>query len=390
MDWLETVKNDSKVVEWLTNMEASENTRKAYTNFLKIFCECNSKLPSELIQEAIKGIKSGLLPAERNEGTYISKFKDCLKKAGYADTSYFLAISAIKSFYNNYDITLPRTASKIKKANPLTSNNNFLKKEDVQKMIVNAKTLRERAIILCMASSGMAIQEIANLKVSMLSIDEQGIGTITHRRQKTNTDYITFLSPEATKALSDYHDERNRDKETAIKGKSDYVFVTNNNRSKGKQINPSVESVHFQHLGEKLGYENTENNKGRKGFVKSRSHALRKFFASTLENAGVPKSKVDYMLGHYRSNSDVAYFNMDRDVLKQLYIQYLPFLTFEKEIKVQSLRTEDEQRLAALEKENEKLKAEMAEQKKNNTAFTEEMIKAMIEARVKEMLSGKT
>jgi intergrase/recombinase len=53
----------------------------------------------------------------------------------------------------------------------------------------------------------------------------------------------------------------------------------------------------------KLGFENGD------GYIKSRSHALRKFFSSTLANAGMPKDKIDFMLGHSLSGTDRAYFN---------------------------------------------------------------------------------
>lgn len=390
--WIEKVKNDNKVLEWLTNIDAAKSTRFSYITFMKIYCECNNKTPTELVNESIKGIKRGLLPAERNEGTYISKFKECMKKAGYSEKSFYQGLSAVKSFYSAFDIVLSKSASRLKKPHVMKENQNFLVKEDVKKLIVNAKTLKHKAEILCMASSGMAIREIANLKVGMVNIDQEGIGTVTHRRQKTGTDYVTFLSPEATKALNDYWDERNRDPATAVKGKTDYAFVTNNNQSKGNQISPVTEAWHFQKLGEKLGYESTAQCKDRKGFVKSRSHALRKFFATTLENAGVPKAKVDYMLGHSRSSSDVAYFNVDVDLLKQLYIQYLPFLTFEKAISVAPF----EKQLEELKKQNEGLqkraeeaeglKAEMEELK---AMFNKDAIKALIEAKVKELTNQK-
>ncbi len=391
-EWLEKVRNDGKVLEWLTNIDAAENTRKSYISYLKIFCECNKKTPTELITESIKGIKGGLLPAERNEGAYISKYRECLKKAGYADKSLYHGMCAVKSFYYAFDIALPKSASRQKKGHPMQENQNFLTKEDIQKLIVNVKTLRERAIILCMATSGMAIMEIVNLKVRMIEIDKDGIGTVTHRRQKTGTDYVTFLSPEATKALKDYWAERNRYPETAIKGDNDWVFVTNNNRSRGKQLSPITEAGHFQNLGEKLGYGSTAQCKDRKGLVKSRSHALRKFFASTLENAGVPKPKVDFMLGHHRSGSDIAYFNVDVGLLKQLYMQYLPYLTFEKAISIAPF----EKQLEELKKENEKLKAEVQgtqqlrqEMDDMKKMFDRDFIKAMIDARVEELKKQK-
>ncbi len=272
-----------------------------------------------------------------------------------------------------------------------------ISKSDIIKLLTNAKNLREKAIILCMASSGMARQEIINLKVKDIAFDSEGIGTISVRREKAQVDYTTFIGPEATQAIKAYWEERDRiaskkdnttidelkrkkftnaektlkhRKELAKKLKvipSSPVFVT---YGTGDKLSTSHFAGIFHAMGAELGYDDGE------GFVKTRSHALRKFFATALENAGMPKNKIDFMLGHTPSGTDLAYFKTDTDKLKELYKKFLPYLTFEKTIEVRSLDTKDAERLEALEKENRKLKIEM-----------ETMIKTMIEARVKEMLN---
>jgi hypothetical protein len=55
----------------------------------------------------------------------------------------------------------------------------------------------------------------------------------------------------------------------------------------------------------------------------------------------------------------MAYFNQDIETLKKLYIDYLQHLTFERDVHIQSLRTEDEKRLAELEVQNKELQEEM-------------------------------
>lgn len=56
--------------------------------------------------------------------------------------------------------------------------------------------------------------------------------------------------PEAVAALKNYWAERNRDPDIKVKGNKDFVFVTGNNRSKGKQLSTIAEAGHFQRLGE--------------------------------------------------------------------------------------------------------------------------------------------
>lgn len=358
------VLTDPKVQQWYGIQELSDNTQSLYSHFMKQFCECVGKEPFELIKEAESEIKSGLLPSERKIINYIALYKKCLKKNNAAPKTLITGIAAVKSFYKAFDIQIPAAAiGRGKRVLPLKENMHFLAKEDINKLILNAANLRDKAIILLMATSGMARNEVINLRMSDINFDDSGIGIIKIRRQKTTIDYTTFCSPEAVIALKAYFEERNRIAQNVsphhpmpldklkVKGNDDYVFV---DYKYGDKITPSAFNSVFRRQADKIGYFN-----GKGKYRKSRSHSLRKFFASTLENAGIPKNKVDYMLGHAPSGNDLAYFETDINKLKELYIRFLPVITFEKTIEVRSLDTKDAVRLEALEKENQKLKLEM-------------------------------
>jgi integrase/uncharacterized coiled-coil protein SlyX len=246
---------------------------------------------------------------------------------------------------------------KIKHAIPLEEHMGFLTKEEVQSLFTNANNLRDKAIIMLMCTSGMGRNEIINLRIRNIVFDPSGIGIIKIRRQKTNIDYTTFCSTEAVTALKTYFEERNRIPQNVspnrtmavdklkIKGDNDYVFVDYKYATK---LEFTAFSSIFRREADKMGFFN-----GKGKYRKSRSHSLRKFFASTLENAGMPHIKVDYMLGHARSGNDMAYFNQDIEVLKKLYLDYLQHLTFERDVHIHSLRTEDEKRLEELNRQLE-------------------------------------
>ncbi|MDD1744187.1 MAG: site-specific integrase [Candidatus Methanoperedens sp.] len=270
---------------------------------------------------------------------------------------------------------------KIRKRLPLRENQTFLTKEDVKTLLTHAPNLRMKAVILTMATSGMAKNEVINLRIRDIVFDKNNIGAVTVRREKAQVDYITFISPEATMAIKSYLDERNRDPILKVKSPMDYVFVTYGaklmagqtltlSEKRGGKLADQTFTNEFKKLGEELGFGN-----GKGMFVKSRSHALRKFFASTLENAGMPKNKIDFMLGHTPSGNDLAYFNTDIDKLREFYKKFLPYLTFEKTIEVRSLDTKDSDRLEQLEKENARLKKEY----ESDT----QLLKAQVEAQNK-------
>ena len=344
------VKNDAKLQQWFQLLDLSERTQETYLIYMREFCTCINKTPTELIGEAIAETKAGLLLSERNTVGYILMFKKFLKDKGRAPKTHAVAMSTIKSFYSAFDIQLSSSLGKTRNSLPLRENQNFLSKADITKMITNAASLRDKAIFLTMVTSGMARQEIVNLRFKDIDYDDNGIGIINIRRQKSQVEFTTFISPEAVQAIKNYIDERKRIEKLKPKGKNDCIFVT---YDFGKKLQLITFSFIFSKLAVALGYTNG------KFLNKIRSHALRKFFASTLENAGMPKNKIDYMLAHTPTGNDLAYFKNDTEALKKLYIKFLPYLTFEKTIEVRSLDTKDAERLEALERENQKLKLEM-------------------------------
>ncbi len=363
------ISNDSKIKYWYSTYGLKPKTQHIYDIALRKYCELVGKTPTELINEAISEVKSGKLPYECKFANYIVQFKDKLIADDLAPMSQAVSLTAIKSFYSVYNITVPSHSCRIKHALPLTDNiKNYLTTEDVVKLIRNAASLRDKAMILLMATSGMARNEIINLHIKDITFEKISntaeIGIIYHiRRQKTSVDYTTFCSPEAVVAIKTYLEERNRIPQNVspchylpldklkIKGDNDYLFV---DYTYGTKLNLAAFDSIFRRLSDKMGYY------GGKGKLrKSRSHALRKYFASTLENAGMPKNKVDYLLGHHRSGNELAYFRVDVEVLKKLYIDYLEFLTFDKVIRIHSIKTEDEKRLAEVETRNKQLEAQM-------------------------------
>ena len=73
------LKNDPIVSNWLLSIDASANTQRNYLQAIKAFCEFTEKTPDELILEAEKEVKSGLLMRHRRIKIYLISFKKSLK-----------------------------------------------------------------------------------------------------------------------------------------------------------------------------------------------------------------------------------------------------------------------------------------------------------------------
>ena len=353
---------DDKIINrWLINIDAADKTVRTFSYIIKDYAKYLDKSVEMIISEYTQDIKGGKMMPERQIFNDIPLYLDYIKNkkfnrlkrngegtTGLSPKSVHIYKTALKSFFSNNYIDFP-IMKKGKKVQPLAVNaNTFLTRDQVKELISNAANLRDRAMIMTIATSGLGSSEIRLLKYSNLSIDENEIGTIKLRREKASFDYMTFISPGCVRVLKDYWNERKRTAGHGMRA-NDYVFV---GTWSGHVVNniPIAErtlSSIFKRLGAGLGYDYSESGE----LIATRSHALRKYFSSTLRRAGMAKDFVDALLGHVPSDVDRAYFQNLEVELKQEYTNYLPYLTFAEDIIIKSLSTEDSLELAALKKE---------------------------------------
>ncbi len=255
--------------------------------------------------------------------------------------------------------------------------------ENIQKILKYAN-LRNRAIILVMASSGLSQSDVLDLRIEDLkkgNDEKTSITTLQLRRIKTKYDFVTFLSPEATKAVADYIEYRNRkprgdykDKETdyekrRIRSDKDYLFIKSDVPNKYlEKLDENIRRLEspglimmFQNLAKLTGID---NEIGSWGIV--RAHNLRKFFNSQLLNNGADIFFTDYLMGHKIDQVHEAYFKADPKKLKERYMRYLPFLALtdtetyvietEEYGKLKAKNTELEKQIKDIQKELDSLK----------------------------------
>jgi hypothetical protein len=80
---------------------------------------------------------------------------------------------------------------------------------------------------------------------------------------------------------------------------------------------------------------------------------MRKYFNSTLKNAGMDSERVEFMMGHDLGDTKNAYYRADAKKLKELYGQYMAHLTIQKPLDVA-----DSPEFRKIESENKVLMAE--------------------------------
>ena len=187
---------------------------------MQIYTDYIGKSPTELILEAEDEFRAGLPMRDRNIDTYIIDFRDYLagKNPKESDeiqpklstTTQQTRLRGVISFYKYHDIQLPVLPRSMSRATAELKRTVIPEKEDIQKLIPYCDPL-EKALVLVGISSGLSAVDLANLKINNLSHDtETGITIIHIIRQKTNFEFHTFLTPEATSAVQEYLKYRNR------------------------------------------------------------------------------------------------------------------------------------------------------------------------------------
>jgi integrase len=389
---LEDLREDELIKDWLSEIEAAPSTRRNYIQSMKFYTNFAGKTPEQLIEEAEEEVKSGILMRKRKIKRYLLEFREYLKEERkVAPKTLHNHMVAVKSFYRSFDIDLPNLNRKKDFGNrELEENNKRLSKDDIREML-KFTDVRSKALILLMSSSGLAENEVMNLRYGSFKegLDEStGITTLKLRRIKTRVDFITFTSPETTKAIMDYIDYRNRkpkqdDKKSIqtwekhrINTEEDYLFIKkdvpddylrDHDETKRKMRRGAFIQI-FRQIAKKMG-----NETGFGVWQVVRPHNLRKFFNTQLLNGGADIFFVDFLMGHQIDQTRRAYFKADEKKLKERYMKYLPYLPIEKtetrileseEYKdLKGVLDEKEERIRILESEIYKMK-EVEEEKK--------------------------
>ncbi|WP_406662386.1 site-specific integrase [Methanolobus sp. ZRKC3] len=356
------------VREWMEIVNPRPNTRRNYLTGMLKYVKFTGLNPDELLQEADEDIKKGVLPRERRIKKKLVSYRNWLDSQDLAINTKLNDFSGPKSFYRSFDHELPKMP-RWERSKPKEEHLDIPNKEEIRKAL-NVCCLRNRAIILTGCSSGLSAEEICKLTIEQFNKGydtESEITTLFIRRGKSGQDFVTFISPEATRAIRKYLEYRNRthnvndpriqvqlDKQK-IYGNAGYLFIKKN--VSDEYLDTYDEGLRkldvdglikaYRVLSAKAGLS---NNKGTWNLI--RSHNMRRFFNTTLKNAGFDSERGEYFMGHALDGVKGAYYRAEADKLRDIYKAFVPYLTIQKDLDVTS--TPEYQKLT---EENQDLKA---------------------------------
>lgn len=344
---------DPAVAKWIAKID-KPSTRKSYLQGMRDYTNYHNMSPTELLTEAIKDEIDKTPMFNRKICDRLDDFMTEIKKSGLADNTISGRITGIKSFYTKHRIEIPPdteyrrqnqgVCKKVNKAIP--------DKEDIRDVLKHADEL-QRALILVGVSSGLSCNEIINLKLSDFTNGYDQATEITAfdlTRRKTGIDFITFISPEATRAVLDYIEYRSRWKKTITTKQrmqqlkkqavydDGYLFIRRHVPEKYlktkdeelRKLTDNAVSKIYAELSDK-----SQKNTPSGAFNIIRSHNMRKYFNSALMNAGkVDPTYIEIWMGHKALSNLPSYFRHDTDKQRMLYKACVSDVTIAKELDI--------------------------------------------------------
>jgi integrase/recombinase XerD len=311
------------------NAIKTEATKRTYKHHLSKFLRfCNTENP-----ETILALSNDQIQTKLEDYLFYLKEK-------VSPNSIASIFAAIELFLSLNDKVL--NFKKIKKMFPAKvkkSGSRAWTTKEVSEIMGHAKSRRSRALLLFLASSGCRMGTLEDLRLKHLVEMPSGCKAV-HVYAETNLEYWTFLTPEASAALNEYFEERQRDGEVLMPDSPAFRQAYQSGKAKVFALSVSGAEVLISRLvkSAKLKREKSGNR-----YDTQLAHALRKRFATILKiNETISYSTTEALLGH-KSGLDATYYKPD--FRTQLFEEY------KKAILELTVSSEERQKLTIAEKE---------------------------------------
>lgn len=364
----ETKEKGSKMVKKLVNLkdvvlcEQVENYLKAKTKSTAATYRGNLKRFRKFLDQPIiefitrvdeqRTVNKGLPPEDRRryfEET-INDFISWMQNLGYANNPIRGSLTALQNLFKYYEV--PISYIFVKMPPPIARKSNGKHKwtiDDIKKFVSGAGNYRDKAIIMTMFQSGMAVNEISNLTYGDIS---RGLESgelpilIDIVREKNSNPFKTLIGADAVKYLKLYLGTRGElEKRDPLFAKQ----VGSNDRVSGDTI-----QWMFRELADKVfGYDKEQMNP-------YRPHSLRAAFRSRLTGK-TDGDLIKFWMGDNLGPKAGAYLNLPDEEHRELYSAVEMRLSIEitsKEAMIGEVVSKESARIGNLRKQISELEQE--------------------------------
>lgn len=206
-------------------------------------------------------------------------------------------LSSFFSWLEDEDYILKSPARRIHKVKSTLCIKNTYSDEEIELMRDVCQNERDLAIIDMLASTGMRVGEMVNLKRSDINFQEREC-VVLGKGDKQRT---VYFDARAKIHLQKYLDTRNDD--------NDVLFVSLRDKSKTLGIG---------------GIENLIRNLGKDaGINKAHPHKFRRTLATGAIDKGMPIEQVQHLLGHKRIDTTLMYAMVKQSNVKASHRKYI-------------------------------------------------------------------
>ena len=276
------------------------------------------------------------------------KYLHNVEKLSYSTISVRLA--AILCFYTiNRINTNRRYVSKFKPQNKKLRKDNAYSHGQILHLLNSSTDLRQKMIILLLASTGMRLGALQMLTVGSLHKIELKPSHIYKIivYEGERQEYYTFCTFECTAAIHQYLDYRKRFGEV-LKSSSPLIREQFDTTDKFVINRPQFLSIGaFRVMMDRMlvvsGLRNRSKGKNRNLHEIMRSHGFRKFTITQMKKAQLDFSDREYLVGHKGSRGlDVNYDRTSEEDRLQEYLKAMDFLTISPENRLRKQVAEQE------------------------------------------------
>ena len=220
---------------------------------------------------------------------------------------------------------------------------------DIKRMLQGERSLRNRAVVHVLASTGVRVGALPDLRikhVKSMPLDCKAVLIYEGDLEE----YWTFLTPEASKALDEYLDQRERDGEHL----NEHSPVFRKHYQIGNAKVKPVSIWGIKAIVPKLvkNASLVRDKTGNRYNVQS-DHGFRKRFNTILKkNKNIPHAINERLMGH-RQDLDAHYLSMSKDELFEFFQKGIAELTISDEGRQKAEITRKAQRITELEKQKD-------------------------------------
>lgn len=306
---MSNIELDDQVEQYLK--AKTKSTASTYRGCLKRFRKFYDRPISEFLKDVEdQRIKNkNLPPAERRryfEET-INDFIKWMQDLGYANNPIRGSLTALQNLFKYYDV--PISYSFVKMPPPIAKKSNHKHQwriEEIKEFVAGAKSYRDKAIVMVMFQSGMAVNEICSLDYGDVS-QEINSGElpllINVVRVKNSNAFKTLLGADAVKYLKLYLDTRYELNEDSP------LFTMEGTE---KRITEGAIQMRLRELADKV----FEIDEGKMNPY--RPHSLRSAFRSRLTGK-TDGDLIKFWMGDVLGPKAGAYLNLPNEEHRLLY-----------------------------------------------------------------------